>query len=153
MTTFYLDSSALIKRYVQETGSDWIRGLVSPGEGHTFLTARVSMVEIYSALARRQREGSVPVADCIIAAEAFTEHSEREYEFVEVDTRTISVARTLLERHPLRAYDALQLASAVIANQALRQVQLPELVLLSADDRLLAVAAAERLTTDNPNHY
>jgi len=59
MTTYYLDTSALSKRYVQEIGTAWVRALVAPAAGHTLLTARITMVEVYSALARRRREGSV----------------------------------------------------------------------------------------------
>ncbi|GAB4409889.1 MAG: type II toxin-antitoxin system VapC family toxin [Anaerolineae bacterium] len=151
MTTYYLDTSALSKRYVQEIGTVWVRTLVAPTAGHTLLTARLTMVEVYSALARRQREGSVPVADYAIAAQAFTIHSATEYEFVELDLKVITLARDLLERHPLRAYDAVQLASALIANQALQAAPLPPLIFLSADDRLNLVAATEGLTVDNPN--
>lgn len=151
MTTFYLDTSALSKRYVQESGTGWIRSLVSPTAGHALLTARITMVEIYSALARRKREGSVPAADCDIAAQAFTAHSANDYEFIELDMNVVILARDLLERHPLRAYDAVQLASALIANQALQAAQLAPLSFLSADERLNAVAAAEGLAIDNPN--
>jgi len=51
----------------------------------------------------------------------------------------------------LRAYDAVQLASALIANQALTLRQLPPLTFVSADDRLIKVAMAEGLATENPN--
>jgi predicted nucleic acid-binding protein len=47
MTTYYLDTSALSKRYVQEVGTAWVRALVVPTAGHTLLTARITMVEIY----------------------------------------------------------------------------------------------------------
>jgi uncharacterized protein len=151
MTTYYLDASALIKRYVQETGTAWIQALVAPMAGHTSLTARNTMVEVYSALARRRREGSVPAADCAVAAQAFAAHSVTEYDFIELDLNVITLARDLLERHPLRAYDAVQLASALIADRALQAAQLPALVFLAADDPLNAVAAAEGLTIDNPN--
>ena len=53
--------------------------------------------------------------------------------------------------HPLRAYDSVQLASALAANQALVLRTLPPLILVSADDRLMKVAVAEGLTTENPN--
>jgi len=109
------------------------------------------MVEIYSALARRRREGSVPAADCIIAAQAFTAHSATEYEFIELDLGVVTQARDLLERHPLRAYDAAQLASALVANQALDTAHLAALVFISADDRLNATAVAEGLIVDNPS--
>jgi len=63
----------------------------------------------------------------------------------------VLLARDLLDRHPLRAYDAVQLASAIVANQALIAANLPPLVFVSADDRLNAVAATEGLAVDNPN--
>lgn len=151
MTTYYLDTSALIKRYVQEVGTAWIRSLVAPTADHTLLTARTTMVEVYSALARRSREGSVPAADCAIAAQAFAAHSATEYDFVELDLNAVALARELVERHPLRAYDAIQLTSALIANQALQVVGLLPLIFLSADDRLNAVAVAEGLSIENPN--
>ena len=151
MTTYYLDTSALSKRYVQETGTAWVRTLVAPTSGHTLLTARITMVEIYSALARRKREGTVPAADCDMAAQAFTAHSATEYEFVELDLSIVTLARNLFEHRPLRAYDAVQLASALKSNQELQSARLAPLVFLSADDRLEAAAVAEGLIADNPN--
>jgi len=102
MTTHYLDTSALSKRYVQETGTTWVRKLADPMAGHTLLTARITMVEIYSALARRRREGSVPVADCNIATQAFTAHSATEYEFVDMSFLTRSLVSLALLLHFLK---------------------------------------------------
>jgi hypothetical protein len=151
MTTYYLDTSALSKRYVQETGTAWIRTLAAPSANHVLLTARLTMVEMYSALARRRREGTVPAAMCDVAAHAFTSHSASEYEFVELDADVVDLAKDLLWRHPLRAYDAVQLASALIADRALRAAGLPPLVFVSADTRLNAAAKDEELAVDNPN--
>ncbi len=44
MTTYYLDTSALSKRYVAELGTEWLRTIVDPEAGHTLLTARITMV-------------------------------------------------------------------------------------------------------------
>lgn len=60
-------------------------------------------------------------------------------------------ARTLLERHVPRAYDAIQLASALAATDALESAGLAAPIFLAADDRLLDAARAEALVTDNPN--
>ncbi|MCL5997387.1 MAG: type II toxin-antitoxin system VapC family toxin [Chloroflexi bacterium] len=153
MTTFYLDTSALLKRYVHELGSSWIRAITSPGSGHALLTASITTVEVYSALARRKREGTVPAADCLAAANAFSIHAASEYRFVEFTQTIILNARHLLDQYPLRAYDAVQLASANVSNQTLKQAGLPEIVFLTSDDRLIDVAKAEGLMTDNPcNH-
>jgi predicted nucleic acid-binding protein len=116
VTTYYLDTSALGKRYVNEIGSVWIRALTAPAAGHAIVTARITMAEMYSVLARRKREGSVPAAACVIAAHAFALHSVTEYKFIELDIAIISRARDLLDRYPLRAYDSVQLASALAAN-------------------------------------
>lgn len=150
MTTYYLDTSALGKRYVQEVGSAWTRTLTNPTAGHVLLTARITMVEIYSALARRRREGSVPEADCDTVARAFAAHATTEYEFVELDLHVVELSRDLLIRHPIRAYDAVQLASALLANRTLQTAQLPSLIFVSADRQLNAVAAAEGLDVDDP---
>lgn len=153
MTTYYLDTSALSKRYVREPGTDLIRALVAPGLGHSLVTARASMVEFYSALARRRREGSVPTEECDVAERAFIAHSISNYDFIELDLRIVELARELLKRHVLRAYDAVQLASALVANNALQSAQLPPLTFLSADDHLNEAARAEGLAVNNPNLY
>ncbi len=62
-------------------------------------------------------------------------------------------ARDLLEQYPLRAYDAVQLAAGLTANDALLAAGLPALIFLAADTRLLSAAAAEGLGTDDPNAH
>jgi predicted nucleic acid-binding protein len=153
MTTYYLDASALSKRYIEEKGSDWVRALTNPVSGHLLLTARITAIEFHSALARRRREGAVPVAACDIALLAFEAHCNAVYDFVELDDQVVVVAQRLLANYPLRAYDAAQLASALIANLTLRENQLPALTFVSADDRLNEAASAEGLSVENPNHY
>jgi hypothetical protein len=59
MTYCFLDSSALVKRYVPESGTNWVRQIIHPTGGHFILIAYVTPVEIISALMRRKREGIV----------------------------------------------------------------------------------------------
>jgi uncharacterized protein len=63
MADYYADSSALVKRHVFERGSGWFQLLADPGTGHAIITARFSMAEVYSALNRRRREGTLPATD------------------------------------------------------------------------------------------
>jgi hypothetical protein len=76
-----------------------------------------------------------------------------EYELVIAVGSVIDQATRLLERHPLRAYDAIHLAMALIANEQLLTNNLSPLTFLSADQRLNEVAVVEGLAVDNPNHY
>ena len=66
---------------------------------------------------------------------------------------TIDIARRLADRHPLRAYDAVQLATAWLLNQNLLQTGKPPLTFICTDDRLIAIAQTEGLLTDNPSHH
>jgi uncharacterized protein len=63
----------------------------------------------------------------------------------------IDLAVKLIQRHPRRAYDAVQLASATIVNQSLSAHGLPPLIFVTADDRLLAVTRGEAVTAENAN--
>ena len=96
MTTYYLDTSALSKRYVQEPGTLWIRALIDPTASHTLLLARITMVELYSALARRRREGTVKIEDYLVATQAFAAHSVTAYEFVELDLPVVALLKRSL---------------------------------------------------------
>jgi hypothetical protein len=153
MAAYYADSSVLVKRHVPEVGSVWFSALADPAAGNTIVTAQISLVEIYSALNRRVREAAIYPADYVNVIADLTSLWFSEYEIIELTQSVIDETRFLLERHPLRAYDAVQLASALHAHRVLPTAGFPTPVFLSADDRLLAAAQAEGLTTDNPNHH
>jgi predicted nucleic acid-binding protein len=114
---------------------------------------RITWVEVLSALARRQREGSLAPDDVIQAIETYRYDMNTQYQVSEMDPALAKAAGDLVIRHPLRAYDAVQLASALRAQSDLARVTTPALTFLTADDRLLAIAQAEGLRTDNPNHH
>ena len=78
---------------------------------------------------------------------------DKQYQIVEVDRALTEAAGQLIARHPLLAYDAIQLASALHIYPSFAQARRTSLTFLSADDRLLAIAQAERLASDNPNHH
>ena len=63
MKNYFLDSSALIKRYVPEIGTAWIQGIADPQNGHSLLISPITRVEVFSAFARRQREGNLSASD------------------------------------------------------------------------------------------
>lgn len=151
MSVYYLDTSALIKHYVLESGSVWVDAVLFALPDTLLLTSRVTIVEVRSALARRRREASIPLSDHADILAAFREDCDMRYHLIELDQRIADAASDLLDQYPLRAYDAIQLASAAESAEALARVALPPLVFVSADERLLASAQALGLPAENPN--
>ena len=115
--------------------------------------SRLAVVETACAFARRRREGTLLAADYArVLALAEYDFAYR-YNVLDVDLTLVDTAKRLADRHPLRAYDAVQLATAWQAHDILRRAGQPPLMFVTADDRLLAIAQAESLLTDNPNHH
>jgi predicted nucleic acid-binding protein len=85
--------------------------------------------------------------------ELFAEHRQNLYRFMPVNEVVIGRACEYIERHPLRASDALHLATALEANRKLLDAGKEGLVFLCADDRLINAATAEGLVADNPNSH
>lgn len=119
-------------------------------DGVLVLTSKLTMVEVWSALARRRREASISTEHHADALDAFREDSLLRYRFVEFEEPVYELAGQLLESHSLRAYDAVQLASALVAGRALTEADLPLPTFLCSDDRLLVAAQNEGLPADNP---
>jgi len=153
MIIYYLDSSAALKRYMDEIGSAWLRATVDASLSSVIFVSRLLVVEITSALNRRLREGTLTTADYTLTQNAFRGDCLNEYKIIPLDEAISDRACTLLERHPLRAYDAIQLASALAAQQFLGERDYPALTFLCADDRLNIAAASEGLAVDNPNYH
>jgi len=153
MADYYADSSVLVKRHVDETGAEWVRALCTPATGNVLITVRISIAEVYSALNRRLREAQLDVADYVDLAGDFDMRCTTEYQLIEVTSTVIERARTMLERYPLRAYDAVHLAAALLTQETLQAASLPPLTFLAADERLLAAARAAGLPVDTPNAH
>ncbi|HEY9706764.1 MAG TPA: type II toxin-antitoxin system VapC family toxin, partial [Oculatellaceae cyanobacterium] len=71
VNAYFLDSSALVKRYVPETGSAWIQAIADAATGNLLIISRITWVEVLSALARRQREGSLSDTDVDLIIQRF----------------------------------------------------------------------------------
>lgn len=147
---YFLDSSALVKRYTFETGSRWIRDLFVPGVAVRVLVARITWVEVLSALSRLHREQRLDRPTFDDSLRTLQQHFRAEYQMVEVDAAVIERAGNLVQKHPLRAYDAVQLASALRMYEAFSPVPSVRFHFVSADVRLHEAAAHEGLPVTSP---
>lgn len=134
----YFDASALVKRYVRERGSVKVRRLVL---SDVPATSRLSEVEVASALGRRAREGAFSVAERDRALAALQTDLPAIF-VVELTPEITAQARTLLQRHPLRAGDAIQLASCLYLREQLGEA----IPLVAFDKRLTDAARGEGLS-------
>ena len=133
----YLDTSALIKRFVAEKGSPRVQQIIRRG---SVATAKIAYAEVLAGLNRKQREGHLSKARYALIARQF-ESDWQAYIRVELHDEVLQLARTLCERHPLRGLDAIHLASALSLKTALGEA----MTFAAADARLLRAAEAEDL--------
>jgi len=109
----YLDSSALVKRYVSESGTPDVGRAIAADPDVT--TVLVTQVEVRAALAAARRAGRFAMAgDAQRASTAFA-HDWRSIIAITLDGDLCESAAALAERHALRAYGAVQLAAALFA--------------------------------------
>lgn len=149
MTAYFVDTSALAKRYISETGSTWTRSWLHINTGNVILVSELARVEMFSLLHRYQRTGTFSVASIGRMKTAFLQHLQSEYSIVTLDSSLIVEAANLTTRHPLHALDSMQLASVIRASRSITA----QLTFVTADSILLNAAVAEGLKTDNPNMH
>lgn len=82
MGAYSLDSSALVKRYVQEQGTGWISALTAAHSGHEIFVALVTGAEVVAAIARQARAGRLNAKDAASIIQAFQSHFEAQYRVV-----------------------------------------------------------------------
>jgi predicted nucleic acid-binding protein len=148
VAVYFLDTSVVVKRYVQEIGTAWVQALAAPAAGHSLFLVRITLAETVAAVTLRQRSGQISVQDAATALADFHYDFTHQYVIVEVSAPLVGYAASLARTHALRGYDAVQLPAALVIHS-----QAPSLTLLSADAELNAAAAAERLAVDDPNSH
>lgn len=138
----FADSSALVKLYADERDCADVRTL-----SHLVIS-QLARVEVPAALWRKHRMGELAATDAGVLVAAFEADyfgdidEPPRFTVVAVTGAVVNAAARLVGVHGLRAYDGMQLASALSVADAV-----PEGVdFLAYDDALTAAAAAEGLT-------
>jgi predicted nucleic acid-binding protein len=135
--TAFADSGALVKLYADEPGHERVRELP------TLVVSQLARVEVPSAIWRKQRLGELDAGAAGVLTSAFeadwsgTEEEPPRFSAVTATVAVLEGAARLCAVHGLRAYDAVQLASALAARDAV-----PECRTFTAFDRHLRGAAA-----------
>jgi predicted nucleic acid-binding protein len=131
----YFDTSALVKRYVDEAGR---RAVLELLRRHECVTSAVLPVELRSGLRRRAADGSLEAAALPMILKRVA--ADRPYwTLVEVGTEVLAAAETLVATYPIRTLEAIHVASAQLFAARL---SIPALTFVSADRRQMETATA-----------
>ena len=143
MASIYLDTSALIKLYIEEEGTERVLGLVADPDGVQAVILDLALIESRSAV---KREGDISGEDADRILHRIEVDASSSFLVQPSTAAVMEEAARLIDRHPLRAYDAIQLAGCLMVRS-----RMPEtLTFVSSDRRLCEVADREGLTTLNP---
>lgn len=140
---YYLDSSALVKRYHDEPGTPYIDAIFAERDA-TFVISSITIAEVTSALARKHIEGTISSQALHDALSMLAEDLIADFRIPDIERYHIHDAQHIILRHRLRTLDALQLA-------LLRVTKPLSPAFLSSDARLLVAAQAEGVTVRDPS--
>ena len=153
MALFFLDTSAIVKRYVVEPGHLWVRGLCDPANANDLVLAETALIEVIATLCRKARETAINEAERDRLIGEFDIDVQSGYVLRVVTRDVYARAGTLCKGHALRAYDAIQLASALMIRDDAVASGAAGPTFVTADINLLAFALSEGLPVENPNNY
>ena len=153
MAVLFFDSSGLVKRYIAETGTAWVTGLLRASAANNIFIANITGIEVASAIARRLKTGSISQTTAGKASNRFKRDFAKRFIVVDLTTQIVQQGILLAEKHGLRGYDTTQLAVALAVKNRLLQSGIISLTFISADNDLNQAAQAEGLTIDNLNNH
>jgi predicted nucleic acid-binding protein len=143
---YFLDSTAFIKLFVQESGTDAIIQLMEATEDNRKLISAGTTLEVYAALRRRERAGGIALEDGEAARHILQVEAARMVQ-QPLNPAVLEAARMAVDRHELRFSEALQLGAAVVAREMFQGLAV---IFVSVDARLLGAARGEGFETLNP---
>lgn len=141
---YYLDSSALVKRYVAESGSARITELVEGDEN--IAVSWLALPETLAAVVRRAKGGSISAEDLNSIKDQLHRDMQR-FIIIELSGAPVEGVEALINRHALRGADSIHLATALWLKKATKT----PIVFVASDHELLTAAHAERLKTLDPS--
>ncbi len=146
MGLYFLDTSALVKLYVQEPGTDRLLHLLSTSSDDRFAVLSLSAVEARSAIRRRQRAGDIDRDSANLILDALQKHMESKFIRQAVNDTVIDAALELIDRYALRAYDAVQLSACLV----LDAIEPHDSTFVCSDRQLVEAARSEKLSVLDP---
>jgi uncharacterized protein len=147
LALYYLETSALVKLYIREPGTDRLLQLASNVDENRFAVLALSQVEFRSAIRRRQRAGDIDSKIASLVLDRFGQHLEVRFLRQVLNDSVLDIASEMIDRYALRAYDAVQLAGCLALKTA---VGAEPSTFVCSDQQLLDAARSELLSVLDP---
>lgn len=140
----FFDTSALVKRYYEESGSQAVDEIVESEENRIVISS-LSVIETVSAFRRKSNTGEITRTDVETLISVFFDEALDQFVIVPMEESVLQFSFDLVLEDDLRTLDSLQL-SAALATDA----EVEDLVFVCADSELVSVAQDHGLETVNP---
>ncbi|MEF8781143.1 MAG: type II toxin-antitoxin system VapC family toxin [Haloferacaceae archaeon] len=140
----FFDTSALVKRYAEEDGTDVVDELIEADDEPIVITS-LTVIEMTSAFRRKYNRDEITARERDGLLVAFFEDATDRYSIVPIEAPTFEVAFDLVLQDDLRTLDALQLAAALESAGDI------DLRFVCADRKLVTVAENSGLDAVNPS--
>lgn len=147
MALYYLETSALVKLYVREPGTDRLLHLASNLSDNQIAVLAITAVEARSAIRRRERAGDIDPQSAALILDQLQRHLETRFLRQALNDTVLGGAMEMIDRYALRAYDAVQLAGCLALKTTMGR-EIPTFV--CADQQLLDAARSEQLPILDP---
>jgi predicted nucleic acid-binding protein len=148
LALYYLETSALVKLYIREAGTEQLLRLVTRRSNHQFAVLTITQVEFRSALRKRERAGDIDNSLATNLVNRFDRHFATKFLRQVLNDSVLETATKLIDRYPLRAYDAVQLAGCLTLKATSGR---DNPVFVCSDHQLLEAAACEGLSSVDPS--
>jgi uncharacterized protein len=139
----YMDTSALAKRYLEESGTETIQTIVADAE--VIATSKLAYPEMLSAFMRKHRSGEIKRKPLHTVLARFQSDWENLL-IVDFHDELLPIIKRLMERLPLKGADSVHLSSALW----LEKVSSASVTFVASDANLIQAAKLEGMATVNP---
>jgi len=138
---YYFDTSAFVKRYIQEAGSQAVRDLLKKG-GQYFIS-KIAYAEVLMTFRRKKEEGMLSSGDFLKCIESF-EKDWQAFNIIELSDEVLKTLRERVLKYHLRALDAVHLSSVLWLKKSI------SIIFACSDNTLKEKASAEGLSIWDP---
>lgn len=141
----YLDTSALVKKYVAEEGTE---SMVTIVQNSVIVTSRLTYPEILSAFVRRSRAGDITSNKSKEILKDFESDWDC-FTILDIHEELLPIVKHIIEKYSMKEADSIHLSSALWLKNIIRE----DIAFVASDINLLTAASSEGMSIINPVVY